>query len=88
MRRQVCFHLGESECVQLSPYTDIFSLSGKKLLLRRRDTGAQVLIECSVASALDQIVTAFSEEIKGSELAELIGSGQFAEICKEKGVME
>lgn len=88
MRRQGCFHLGEAGRVYLSPYTDIFLWSGKKLLLCRCDTGAKVVLECSAVSAFDQIITALSEGIGVSELAELIGTEQFVEICKAKGVIE
>lgn len=88
MIRQLCFQLEKSGQIYFSPYTDIVRLSEKKGLLRRRDTGIQILVECSAADALDQIIESLSEGIEEVALAELFGSEQIVEICRAKGVIE
>lgn len=88
MVRQLCFQLEKSGRIYFSPYTDIVRLSEKKGLLRRHDTGMQVLVECSAVDALDQIIVSLSEGIEEEALAELLGSEQIVDICRVKGVIE
>lgn len=88
MHKQRCFNGENVKLFYFSPYTDIFKLNNTKMLLKRHDTGRQVVISCSTENALQKIISSLSKGISENQLIEYMGSEKSFELCKTSGVIE
>lgn len=88
IHKQRLFENSLAELIYFSPYVDISLLGSTKMLIKRYDTGEQIVLSCSVEDALNQLITCLSHGISRDKLAEYMGSDVFFEICNSKGVIE
>ncbi|MBR4026655.1 MAG: hypothetical protein IKJ01_03735 [Lachnospiraceae bacterium] len=88
MQKQICFNSDTAKMFYFSPYIDIFELNDTKILLKRYDSGKQIMISCSTANALKMIILGLLQGISKNQLIQYMGSEMLLELCIKNGVIE
>lgn len=88
MRKQIVFGDETVNKYYLSPYTDLYIITERKILMKRCDTGKQILLTTSSRNSLDSIINNFENGLDNLQIIELFENKDLVVMLLEIGVIE